>query len=93
MSRLLRITLHAMCVGVLLGCGVARMLAQEPTQPPAKQDAAKQDAAKPEVSKEGEEEEENPFAPQPAPTLPPGMSGSDVSDPRYKLAPGLYDAG
>ena len=31
--------------------------------------------------------------PQPAPTLPPGMTGSDVNDPRYKLTPGLYDAG
>ena len=31
--------------------------------------------------------------PQPAPTLPPGMTGSDVNDPRYKLSPGLYDAG
>ncbi len=31
--------------------------------------------------------------PQPAPTLPPGMTGSDVNDPRFKLSPGLYDAG
>ena len=29
----------------------------------------------------------------PAPTLPPGMTGSDVNDPRFKLSPGLYDAG
>lgn len=29
----------------------------------------------------------------PAPTLPPGMTGSDTSDPRAKLSPGLYDAG
>lgn len=28
-----------------------------------------------------------------APQLPPGMTGSDVSDPRAKLTPGLYDAG
>ena len=39
------------------------------------------------------EEEENPFAPQPAPALPPGMTGSDANDPRAKLKPGLYDAG
>ncbi len=38
-------------------------------------------------------ENENPFAPQPAPPLPAGMTGSDVNDPRYKLTPGLYDAG
>ena len=33
------------------------------------------------------------FAPQPAPPLPPGMTGSDTNDPRYTLKPGLYDAG
>jgi hypothetical protein len=31
--------------------------------------------------------------PQPAPTLPAGMTGSDANDPRAKLSPGLYDAG
>ncbi len=31
--------------------------------------------------------------PRPAPTLPPGMTGSDANDPRSKLSPGLYDAG
>ncbi len=36
---------------------------------------------------------ENPFAPQPAPPLPAGMTGSDANDPRAKLTPGVYDAG
>jgi hypothetical protein len=36
---------------------------------------------------------QNPFAPQPAPPLPAGMTGSDVNDPRAKLSPGMYDAG
>src|SRR5258706_200285 len=35
----------------------------------------------------------NPFARQPAPPLPAGMTGSDVNDPRAKLLPGMYDAG
>ena len=35
----------------------------------------------------------NPFAPVPAPPLPAGMTGSDANDPRYKLTPGIYDAG
>ena len=35
----------------------------------------------------------DPFAPEPAPALPPGMTGSDANDPRAKLTPGLYDAG
>lgn len=38
-------------------------------------------------------EAENPFAPQPAPPLPTGMTGSDANDPRAKLTPGMYDAG
>jgi hypothetical protein len=31
--------------------------------------------------------------PQPAPSLPAGMTGSDTGDPRAKLTPGMYDAG
>ena len=31
--------------------------------------------------------------PTPAPTLPPGMVGSNTSDPRANLSAGLYDAG
>jgi len=37
--------------------------------------------------------DDNPFAPQPAPPLPAGMTGSDTTDPRYTLKPGMYDAG
>ena len=35
----------------------------------------------------------NPFAPKPAPPLPAGMTGADANDPRFKLTPGMYDAG
>jgi hypothetical protein len=35
----------------------------------------------------------NPFAPAAAPPLPAGMTGSNASDPRAKLSPGVYDAG
>lgn len=38
-------------------------------------------------------EEEDPFTPQPAVPLPPGMTGSSTNDPRVGLKPGLYDAG
>ncbi len=31
--------------------------------------------------------------PEAAPTLPAGMTGSNIDDPRAKLSPGLYDAG
>jgi hypothetical protein len=65
---------------IVLCFGVSRVQAQAqaaPTPPPA----------------EDAEEDEDPFAPQPAPSLPPGMKGSDANDPRAKLRPGLYDAG
>src|SRR5437879_9619666 len=69
---------------ILLCSGESRLRAQTPaTPPPAEQaDEDKED-----------EEHKRPFAPEPAPTLPPGMTGSDASDPRAKLTPGLYDAG
>ena len=35
----------------------------------------------------------NPFAPEKAPALPAGMTGSDANDPRAKLTPGVYNAG
>lgn len=57
----------------------------------AQAQAAAQDSKAP--AKTPAAEEKDPFAPQPAPPLPPGMTGSDTSDPRYKLKPGLYDAG
>ncbi|HUO13738.1 MAG TPA: hypothetical protein VMX38_02030 [Verrucomicrobiae bacterium] len=61
--------------------------AQTPANPPAAGDAKD---SKKEAQDGGDG---NPFAPEPAPALPPGMTGSDVNDPRYKLSPGLYDAG
>jgi hypothetical protein len=61
---------------------------QKPANPPAGQETEKKDA-----EKKGAEEQQNPFAPEPAPALPAGMTGSDANDPRFKLAPGLFDAG
>jgi hypothetical protein len=69
---------------IILCSGVSRMHAQ--TQAPAAPPPAQESANPPDG-------DENPFAPQPAPPLPAGMSGSDVNDPRFKLTPGLYDAG
>jgi hypothetical protein len=69
---------RAAVAAIFVCFGVSRLHAQEPPKPPP---AAEDD------------EDKNPFAPQPAPSLPPGMTGSDTNDPRYKLTPGLYDAG
>jgi hypothetical protein len=67
---------------------------QEPAQtPPQKPDAAGQPAAGQAAPQKAPAAEEDPFAPHPAPPLPPGMTGSDANDPRAKLKPGLYDAG
>jgi len=66
------------------------------TPPPAhatSQQSADKDKDKDQEKQNGDDENANPFAPEPAPALPPGMTGSDVNDPRAKLAPGLYDAG
>src|ERR1700726_248118 len=66
--------------------------AQTPATPTFPQENA--DADKDGKDKdEKDDEDANPFAPEPAPTLPAGMTGSDANDPRAKLTPGLYDAG
>jgi len=44
----------------------------------------------PESTKEAQAD---PFAPEPAQPLPAGMTGSDTTDPRTKLTPGVFDAG
>ncbi|HTB94144.1 MAG TPA: hypothetical protein VK728_15025, partial [Candidatus Sulfotelmatobacter sp.] len=86
MNRPSGIALRLACAAFMLCSGVNRMLAQAPATPPPAQEPAKEPAKEP-------EEEQNPFAPVPAPPLPAGMTGSDVNDPRYKLTPGVYDAG
>jgi len=63
----------------MFSCFVAQTLAQTSSPSPAARPANQAPA--------------NPFAPQPAPPLPAGMTGSDTNDPRFKLSPGLYDAG
>jgi hypothetical protein len=78
MNRVHRVALRLAVAAIVWCSGVSGMWAQTPTPPPAKESA---------------EEEENPFQPQPPPTLPAGATGSDANDPRAKLTPGLYDAG
>jgi len=88
MNRVPSLALCVLGVALILCFGVSRMQAQTPATPPQAQKPAT-----PPPAQEPEEEEENPFAPQPAPSLLPGMTGSDANDPRAKLKPGLYDAG
>src|SRR5262249_20807794 len=72
---------------VLGSCFAARTLAQTQSPTPSKE------SAKPADSKPAPQGGGNPFAPEPAPPLPAGMTGSDANDPRAKLTPGLWDAG
>jgi hypothetical protein len=79
---------------ILLCSSVSAVQAKTPApQAPAAQSASPQ-ASAPQSSDQGQDDDDrNPFAPEPAAPLPAGMTGSDPTDPRAKLAPGLYDAG
>lgn len=84
MTRVNNITFRLLITSLLLCSGLAATaLAQNPSPSPS------QEVTKPPDKKE----DTNPFALEPAPTLPPGMTGSDTNDPRTKLTPGIYDAG
>lgn len=87
MKRVRKFGLGAAGVAILLFCGASRVRAQ--AQAPASPQQGQPKAA----PQDSGDEMDNPFAPHPAPPLPPGMTGSDANDPRAKLTPGLYDAG
>ncbi|HLJ90857.1 MAG TPA: hypothetical protein VKZ53_28895 [Candidatus Angelobacter sp.] len=70
-------SLVAVVIVLFFNANQLQAQAQKPASPPSGQAQA----------------EESPFSPESVPTLPPGMTGADVNDPRAKLAPGLYDAG
>jgi hypothetical protein len=83
----------AVAAFVLSSAGVSHIHAQAPAQPPTQTPRPSAATPPPAAEPAKPAEDENPFAVKPAPPLPPGMTGSDVSDPRFKLTPGLYDAG
>jgi hypothetical protein len=64
-----------------------------PTTPAAQAPAQEAAPAGAPADADKSDEDRNPFAPAPAPPLPAGMTGSNASDPRFSLTPGLYDAG
>ena len=85
----------AVAAVILLCCNVSGIQAQmaAPTPPGAQAPAQEAAPAGAPADAGKSDEDRNPFAPAPAPPLPPGMTGSDASDPRFSLTPGLYDAG
>jgi hypothetical protein len=84
MNRVPSVVCYA-AIAVLVLLGATRLPAQNPTPTPQ---AQAQTPSPTPAAQEPEEEDRNPFAPEPAQPLPPGMTGSDVNDP-----PGLYNAG
>ena len=99
MNRLPSVAIRVAVAALILCFGVSRMPAQAPATPPPAQTPTTSTPPQANADKDGTDKDEkddedgNPFAPEPAPALPPGMSGSEANDPRAKLTPGLYDAG
>ena len=87
MNRMSGVALRVAGAALIFCSGGIRLQAQAQTQAPPAPPPAQEPANK------EKDEEKNPFSPEPAPVLPPGMTGSDANDPRAKLTPGLYDAG
>jgi hypothetical protein len=85
MNRIHKIAFRLLAASLVLLCFVGQMQAQTPSS----QQSSKPADSKPEQKKA----EEDPLAPEQAPPLPAGMTGSDAGDPRAKLRPGVYDAG
>jgi hypothetical protein len=83
MNRVPTVAFRVAVAASFLFFGMNSLYAQAQTASPTPTPAAKESA----------EEEQDPLAPEPASALPPGMTGSEVNDPRAKLAPGLYNAG
>ena len=84
-----RLTSAAVAMAFCLGASAARAQAPAPSSTPKTQEAppsAQAPEKKPEAKRD-------PMAPEPAPPLPAGMTGSNTDDPRYKLSPGLFNAG
>jgi hypothetical protein len=94
MNRLPNVALRVAMAAIFLFSICGRVLAQAPAASPSPAAAASPAPSASPAAKNGDDDDaNNPFAPEPAPALPPGMTGSNVDDPRAKLSPGLYDAG
>jgi hypothetical protein len=86
MSRVHTIAFRLLVGSFLLGLFFAGRIQ---AQTPSSQESTKAANTKPDQK----QAQEDPFAPEPAPPLPAGMTGSDPNDPRATLKPGFYDAG
>ncbi len=85
MNRIQTVVFRLIVASLVLFYFAVEMQAQTPSS----QESKKPADTKPDTKKA----EEDPFAAEPAPPLPAGMTGSDANDPRAKLTPGMYNAG
>ena len=89
MNRVRNITIRFLVASsALCLCFAVSTLAQTPSPSPSPEPTKAPDA-KP----ADKQAQADPFAPEPAAPLPPGMTGADTNDPRAKLTPGIFDAG
>jgi hypothetical protein len=92
MNRVQRVAFRFAALAAIILCfGVSAIQAQK--QAPQSSTPAPDATKAPDAAKAPDADDDNPFAAKPAPPLPPGMTGSDVNDPRFSLTPGMYDAG
>jgi len=88
MNRVYTVAFRLLLSSLVLGCCFS-MRTQAQTAAPS----PSPESAKPPETKPANQNGGNPFGLESAPPLPAGMTGSDASDPRFKLTPGMYDAG
>jgi hypothetical protein len=99
MNRVSRLALQVAAITLISCLAARRTQAQNQTAPAPQTESQKPadgsaDAGKDDSRKDKKDDDEgNIFAPEPAPPLPPGMTGSNPNDPRAHLSAGLYDAG
>jgi hypothetical protein len=99
MKRLSSLALCLLWIALIFGVAVNRTQAQAAPPAAPSQEQAQKPAAQPsekdakDAADDDDDNDKDIFTPEPAPTLPPGMTGSDANDPRSRLSPGLYDAG
>ena len=92
MIRVQRVAFSLFGVAAIVLCFSVTAIQAQKQEPQSSTPAP--DASKaPDAAKAPDADDNNPFAAKPAPPLPPGMTGSDVNDPRFTLTPGMYDAG
>jgi hypothetical protein len=88
MNRIHIVAFHLLVTSFALCLSLATPTLAQTTSAKAPQEPTSAQETKP-----ANQTQADPFAPEPASPLPPGMTGSDTNDPRFKLSPGLYDAG